>query len=1007
MQPPPESKVRFWYQKPLVWISVSILVCLVCLAMPHARRIYHRWTGERKVQRAKAALERGDFDAAILNARGALATNIKDVEATRIMARTAETVGAAAQAIQFRRQLDALQPRDAENLLALAESCLKVGDPSAAEEAVKSLAEADRDSGRYHDIASAIAWTRGFADKAESHAAEAVKLAPMDDNYQFRLATLRLNAASSELRAQAAAALEQLSGKPAMRSAALRTLLANALQQGDKVRARELADSLAATPGATFADKLAQLSALNALRQPEPGSVTRVRVAQDSEFFEILAQYQKLAAEKPDEVFALASWMNEHHLALMVPDWLRSLPADIRSKPMVSVAIAEASARGADWKGLKESIENAAWGEFDFLRQAYLARALERLGDEGSSTVSWNAALQSAQNRQAAREQLARQALKWGWQQRAEEVLWKVAEGDPCPRWVADSLWESAAKRRDAEALYKISKIILAAEPKSVKARSSYVSFLLLTGQEPEVARPLAEALYKESPTDATVAASYANSLYQQGRPWEAVSVLNAFSVEELRQPWLAFQYSIVLAAAGEFDQAEEYMRLSASTEKFAQQQALADLLLAAFDTRAAERKNDSAGAATSWKKALAAAHGSARSLDMLGQMAREWKWKERVDEVVAKLAETDRCPDWAAEVLWQSAIENGDANRIYKAARLIMTANPKSLSARSTFATVALLAKNEADSPHRLAESLSDENPGNAEAATTYGLSLYRQGKIEHAMAIFGALKPDQLRKPRTAFYYAMVLAAAGQSNQAEEYLSAGINRPLLPEEKAMSDVLQKAFQWRALTRGGDLQTGGAIWKEALSAAGTRTDLVESLARMATKWEAPERAEEALWKLSEQADCPRWALDSLWTAAEKRRDSTQLYKVSRLLRKVDPNNLAARNNFLWLSLLTGQDAESPHRQAESLRNENPGDADVAVTYALSLYQRGKNKEAAAALSSLRPDQLRAVRPALYLGIFLASTGENGKAQEYLELGSKASLLPEEEALLTKIRQTE
>jgi hypothetical protein len=87
------------------------------------------------------------------------------------------------------------------------------------------------------------------------------------------------------------------------------------------------------------------------------------------------------------------------------------------------------------------------------------------------------------------------------------------------------------------------------------------------------------------------------------------------------------------------------------------------------------------------------------------------------------------------------------------------------------------------------------------------------------------------------------------------------------------------------------------------------------------------------------------------------------------------------------------------------LKSENPGNADVAVTYALSLYRRGKINEAVAALGALRPEQLRTPKPAFYFGIFLASAGEGEKSRDYLELGSKASLLPEEQALLAKVRQ--
>jgi Tfp pilus assembly protein PilF len=1005
MHPQPDIRFRFWYQKPKIWIAIGILACAGFLAAPYARRIYHRWTGVRKVERAEKALQQGNYDEAKLNARGALATNAKDIEATRIMAKTAEAVGVLSQAIQFRRQLDALKPRDAENLLALAESYLKIGDPSAAEEAMKSLTEADQATARYHDVASAVALARGDGAGAESHAAVVVKLAPTDDNYQLRLALLRLNSTSQESRAQALAALEELSTRTSTRTVALRALLSAALKRGDGGRARELADAIAAIPEATFEDKLAQLGAWNALRSPDPKPIIGKRAVRDSEFFALLGQFQELAASKPGDISKLVAWMNEHHLALMVPEWVGKLPADLIAKPPVCVAVADAHARGSNWKKLKDSIENAEWGEMEFLRSALLARALERLKDEGGCSVAWNRALQAARDRPAALERLAREAIRWGWQQRAEELLWKLAGNDPCPRWVADNLWELAAKRLDAEALGKISKIILAAEPRSVKARNSYVSFLLLTNQEPDISHSMAAALYKEHSADVGVVATYAYSLHLQGRQKEAASALSALPPETLREPWLAFHYATILVAAGEFDQAEEYVLLGASFPKFSQQQGLADFLAASFDVRAADRKGDSAAAAALWKKALIAAQIRPEWLETLGQMALKWDWKGRTEEVVLKLAEAGRCPPWAADFLWATALQSGDNTRIYKAARLIMSVNPKSLLARSTFITVALLARNEADAPHRLAEALAGENPGNSEAAATYSFSLYRQGKIEESMAVLRALQPDQLREPRTAFYHALVLAAAGQPDQAEEYLALGCSRPLLPEEKAVSEILRQAYQWRLLSRRGDGESAAAAWHTALSAARERPDLLESMARMAIKWEAPEQAEAVLWKLADGSKCPRWGLDVLSAAAVKRRDSAQLYKVSQLMRKAEPNSVIARNNTVWLSLLTGQDTVSAHRQAKALLEENPGDSDVAVTYALSLHLKGKASEAVAILGALRPEQLRAPKPALYFGMFLASAGESGKAREYIELGSKAPVLPEEQAMFARIKQ--
>jgi Flp pilus assembly protein TadD len=101
---------------------------------------------------------------------------------------------------------------------------------------------------------------------------------------------------------------------------------------------------------------------------------------------------------------------------------------------------------------------------------------------------------------------------------------------------------------------------------------------------------------------------------------------------------------------------------------------------------------------------------------------------------------------------------------------------------------------------------------------------------------------------------------------------------------------------------------------------------------------------------------------------------------------------------------LTGQDADFPHRQADSLYEENPGDAQVAATRALSLYQRNKVRDAAALLAGLKPTQLRIPRVAYYYGILLVANGQSAQAQEYLQTGAQELLLPEEENLLTKAK---
>ncbi len=59
----------------------------------------------------------------------------------------------------------------------------------------------------------------------------------------------------------------------------------------------------------------------------------------------------------------------------------------------------------------------------------------------------------------------------------------------------------------------------------------------------------------------------------------------------------------------------------------------------------------------------------------------------------------------------------------------------------------------------------------------------------------MFTSLKPEQLRQPEVASYYGVVLAAAGDQQQAEEFLALSESARLLPEERALIDKARRTL--------------------------------------------------------------------------------------------------------------------------------------------------------------------------------------------------------------------
>ena len=91
---------------------------------------------------------------------------------------------------------------------------------------------------------------------------------------------------------------------------------------------------------------------------------------------------------------------------------------------------------------------------------------------------------------------------------------------------------------------------------------------------------------------------------------------------------------------------------------------------------------------------------------------------------------------------------------------------------------------------------------------------------------------------------------------------------------------------------------------------------------------------------------------------------------------------------------------------ARELYEKEPANAAYASTYAFALYSQDDLDKALKVLNSLADAQLHQPEIAAYYGIILVAAGEQARAREFLDLGEKAKLLPEEKALVEKARRS-
>lgn len=537
-----------WYNHWALW-TILVVASVSLLAWPKLKGRYQRWTDARQVRQAEEYVAQGEFKRAILEARGVLQRNPLDIGATEVMAKALEGVGSGALAVPWRSRLDRLRPGNDENLLAWAEDAMKAGDVTGAERILGMLKPGAKANARYNVAAAEVATARRDDELAALHWAEASRMEPKEDLYRLRLAGVRLASKSPDVRAGAVAALKELSAKSARAADAFRVLLADATNSGEWTKAREYADTLVATRGSIFQDKLTRLAVLRQIKSRDAtGYLTDLR---------------NEGLQNPPDLYMLLMWMNQHDLALLVADWARTLPRDIVGRPPVCVAVADGYVRSSDWKTLLAFLEENSWAEWEYMRRAFLARATERLADAERSAQEWKDGMAAARGRVDSRdrlERMARLAIGWGWEQRAQEVMWGMAGTPGCPRWMLDALWLIAIENADTAQLQKLAGLLTKADPKSLVFRNNYAFYSLLTRADEGDPHREAERLFNENRGNAAIVLTRALSLYLQGKAADAAVLTGGLSAEEVKNPQAALYHAIFLTAIGESAKAQEFV---------------------------------------------------------------------------------------------------------------------------------------------------------------------------------------------------------------------------------------------------------------------------------------------------------------------------------------------------------------------------------------------------------------------------------------------------------------
>lgn len=553
------NRVERFYVKLALGLPIGIiLLVLVSWGGCHA---YQTWEERHLVRRAAVFLSGGDIKSAVLSAQRALQMKPRSAGAARIVAQAAEASRDRV-ALDWRRKVVELEPHSTPDALALADCALQFGDINTAQKTFARIDDSGRQTAAFHATAARLAKARKNPDEAKKQWVETLRLAPNDESYQMQFALACLEQTGMSERKEGQLRLEKLRSSPKQRIVATRSLIIDGIaHHRDAQELRTLAKELQSYPDAVFTDRILYLEILRQL--------------QDSEYPSYLTNIEKDASSRPADLAVLLSWMSANGMNIVALDFAKSVSEKILNVWPVPWAMTEAYAKTSDWAAVERLNKNANWSQFDFLRQAYLARALRAEDKPALAEHEWTGAVKSASSRSESLLVLERTISAWGWQKETVELLWTLTKQPETQLEALQALYQRDATAGDTPGLYRVLVRLEEIDPEDPRVQNNLAQVSLLLGAGVERARKLAAELYRKEGSNPAYAATYAFALYTKGDTNGALKVMDGVNEIQLRDPSLAAYYGVLLAAVGDTRRARQYLKLGASAKLLPEERAL------------------------------------------------------------------------------------------------------------------------------------------------------------------------------------------------------------------------------------------------------------------------------------------------------------------------------------------------------------------------------------------------------------------------------------------------
>ena len=172
-----------------------------------------------------------------------------------------------------------------------------------------------------------------------------------------------------------------------------------------------------------------------------------------------------------------------------------------------------------------------------------------------------------------------------------------------------------------------------------------------------------------------------------------------------------------------------------------------------------------------------------------LARLATKWNLTAEAEQLWQRVAKNPPTRREALDALYQIYRTSNDLPNLSLTAQRLHESSPEEEELTADAARFALLLDHNTSEGQRLAKEAYDNAPDHPACVVTYAFSLYVSGRTSEGIEILKKLPTDQLRDPRVAAYYAVLLADENQVDAAREYAAIARADSIFLEEKKMLD--------------------------------------------------------------------------------------------------------------------------------------------------------------------------------------------------------------------------